>query len=262
MDRPEVKHRVAISYIVVAICLIAIFVLQFWLAKRSIQNTTPAEADSTVSGETSDVAAQPDPEEETTDDDAYAVLDAEYCIQGDYRYRMVSDAEELAALGLPEAVTEDILGGNLATANDKIALYAYPAYGCRAVLIASKNDAYSFCVLDGFTSDAAAQTLDVIFPLYGLNTVSDIASAQIAGTDGTVRQLTGENVQQFYDLLSGCENAGEKAAVTAGQTIAFTSQRDAVCELTYYSDVSLICVLGEYYTVTDELKTLIAGILA
>ena len=61
MDRPEVKHRVAISYIVVAICLIAIFVLQFWLAKRSIQNTTPAEADSTVSGETSDVAAQPDP---------------------------------------------------------------------------------------------------------------------------------------------------------------------------------------------------------
>lgn len=66
---------------------------------------------------------------------------------------MITDETELASLGLPNVITDDMMGAVFATADDQVTLYAYPAYGCRAILIAGKDDAYSFCVLDGFTDN-------------------------------------------------------------------------------------------------------------
>ncbi len=264
MDRPEVKHRVAISYIVTAVCLIAILVVSqlLWGGRTPQEPVDPADggtvSDTDGTSEPGTQAGTDEPDER----DAYEVLEAEYCTYDHYRYRMITDAEELSALGLPSAVTDDVRGGNFAAADDKIVLYAYPAYGCRAFLIANKNDAYSFCVLDGFTDDSAVQTLDTILPMYGMYAASDITSGQVVDTNGKASPLTAEELEQFYALLSGCTNAGDKAVVTDGMTIELVTRTGVILELSYYEDVSLISVLGEYYAVTDDLKTLIVNILS
>lgn len=255
MDRPEVKHRVAISYIVAMVCLIAIVVVsQLLMSNRAKPADDPADGTS----DTADVPNEPVEDVPPIDDGSYAAMEAEACTYNEYRYRIVTDAEELAALGLPAAVTKDILGGNFATADNRVALYAYPAYGCRAILIANSGENYSFCVLDGFTDSTKVQTLDVIPPIYGMNAAADVTAAEFVSPDGTRSAIDSGKLEQFYALLPDCTNAGEKAPVTDPATIALTSRTGVVLELSYYEDVSLISVLGQYYAVTDELKTLIA----
>ena len=265
MDRPEVKRRVAISYIVTAICLIAILVGSQLLLSNQNQNQqdsdSPASDDGTVS-DTPDTVISGESGDPETDDTPNEVLEAESCTFEEYRYRMITDETELASLGLPNVITDDMMGAVFATADDQVTLYAYPAYGCRAILIAGKDDAYSFCVLDGFTDNTSVQTLATILTMDAIYAVSNINSAQIISADGEAEALNSEELEQFYSLLSACTNAGEKAVVTDGVTIALTSHTGAVLELSYYEDVSLISALVEYYTVTDDLKTLIINILS
>lgn len=257
MDRPEVKHRVAVSYIVAMVCLIAIVIVsQLLVNNRAKQTADPVDG-------TSDAVDIPNDETEDlpVDDSSYAALESEFCTYNEYRYRVITDTEELATLGLPSSVTKEVLGGNFATADNRVALYAYPAYGCRAVLIANSGEAYSFCVLDGFTDSSKVQTLDAIPPMYGMNAASDVAESALIHSDGTRTTIDAENLEQFYNFLSGCSNAGEKAPVTDPVVVALTSRTGVVLELNYYSDISLISVLGEYYTVTDDLTALILSLI-
>lgn len=262
MDRPEVKHRVAVSYIVAMVCLIAVVIVsQILVNNRSQQQaddpegtSDAADASSADDGVTTD--------EPAVDDGSYAALDVEYCTYDMYQYRIVTDAEELASLGLPSSVAEELLGGSFATANDRITLYAYPTYGCRAVLIANSGENYSFCVLDSFTDSTKVQTLNVIPPMFGMNAASDVASAGFVLTDGTQIAMTAEDIEQFYSLLPDCTNAGEKAAIADGVTIALTSRTGVVLNLNYYEDLSLITILGEYYEVTEDLKILLTDLLS
>lgn len=139
MDRPEVKRRVAISYIVTAICLIAILVGSQLLLSNQNQNQqdsdSPASDDGTVS-DTPDTVISGESGDPETDDTPNEVLEAESCTFEEYRYRMITDETELASLGLPNVITDDMMGAVFATADDQVTLYAYPAYGCRAILIA------------------------------------------------------------------------------------------------------------------------------
>lgn len=264
MDRPEVKHRVAVSYIVAMVCLIAIVIISQILVNNRAQQQEedPAAENTSSSTDAPTTESGTDEEEPVTNDGSYPAMNAEFCTYDMYQYRIVTDAEELASFGLPSSVTEEMLGGSFATANDRITLYAYPAYGCRAILIANKGDNYSFCVLDSFTDSTKVQTLNVIPPMFGMNAASDVVSSEVIRADGTQVTLTEEDVEQFYSLLSDCTNAGEKAAVADGVTIALTSRTGVVLPLNYHEDISLISILGEYYTVTEELQTFLADFLA
>ena len=98
--------------------------------------------------------------------------------------------------------------------------------------------------------------------MYGMNAASDVTASELIYPDGTRATIGSKDLEQFYALLSGCTNAGEKAPVTEPITVALTSHTGVVLELSYYADVSLISVLGEYYTVSDDLKAFISDFSA
>ena len=259
MDRPEVKRRVAISYIVTAVCLIAILLFtQFFTMNRSTDNAE--ETDDTVSDTSDEEVSSETNEDAEETPDSYETLETATCTYDGYCYRMITDADELSAWGLPETITDDIVGGTFATADDQTVLYAYPAYGCRAVLIAGKDNARSFCVLDGFTDDTKASTLDAILPMYGIHAVSNILSAQIVTVAGTEIPLDSEEITQLCEFFSACSNAGDKAAVTDAVAITFTTQSGMRFSFSYYEDLELISVFNEYYQVTDDLKDWLTAI--
>ncbi|MBE6936880.1 MAG: hypothetical protein E7458_10410 [Ruminococcaceae bacterium] len=226
MDRPENKKRIIIFYIIVGAMMIGLFGFTTWY------NNMRAEQ---IAAENPDAAITETPEEEEPVEEEKPVeLSADYCAAGGYRYRIVNDAEELAYYGLPEEITEEIMGGTFATADSKITLYAYPAYGCRAYLIAGREDAYSFCILDGLTDTTLVPTLADLLPLYGIYSTEDA----------------------FLELARDCTYAGDKT-VADGVEIQLISAHDAPLMMTYDADAGLLMAGGMCFNVTDKMAELL-----
>ena len=256
MDRPQDKRRMTISYIVAAIILVIVVILSQVYTNYRVQQRRAA------AGETEDTATVQEEEQAAEEDKAYEQLTVESSIYDGYRYRSVTDAEELAALGLPASVSEEDLGGKFATADNQIVLYAYPRYGCRAVLIGNNTDKYSFCVLDGFTDNTKVGTLAQIPPLYGIRDVPHISKGIVTDHDGNTFELNADSLSQLMDCLADCVNNNAGTSVPSGITITLTAQSGLPMELTCDQNLSIVSVLGESYKISTELKTLLQGLMA
>lgn len=226
MDRPENKKRILIFYIIVGAMMIGLFSFTTWYNNMRAEQRAEANPDSAVT-ETPE-AEEPKEEEKPVE------LTADHCAANGYRYRIINDAEELAAYGLPAEVTEEIMGGTFATADSKITLYAYPEYGCRAYLIAGREDAYSFCILDGLTDTTLVPTLADLLPLYGIYSTED----------------------DFYQLAHDCTYAGDKS-VAEGVEIQLVSSHNAPLHMLYSESEGLLMAGGLCFNVTDKLAELL-----
>jgi hypothetical protein len=246
MDRPEVKSRAFVSYVVVAVCLIGLMLFTNYMNNTANEN---AAAEDPAAATEQNPAAQSEVTEPT--------LDVNGCTYSGYHYRVVSDIDELSALGLPGKVEEGMIGGEFGAADNRVTLYAYPALACRAYLIAGRDELYSFAVLDSFTEDKAGNAGDIA-PMYGIYSAADAAKAVIISSDGEERTLSGADIESLLAALTACANAGDYGAMTGGTVLSITSAKGAVMTMEYYEERGVISVLGEYFTASDEVKNMMA----
>ena len=256
MDNAQDKRRMTISYILAAIFLVIVVIGSHLYTNYRIQQRQAA------AGETAEEEpAQMEEAEEEEEDSSYEQITVDYSIYETYRYRTVTDTAELSALGLPATVSDEDLGGKFATADNQIVLYAYPRYGCRAVLIGNNTNKYSFCVLDSFTDNTQFGTLAQIPGLYGISGASAVKEAKLIRSDSTSVTIDGATQEQMLTAFAECVNNNAKTTVPNGSRIVFTANSGLSMTLACDQNCAIISVLGESYKVSDGLKTMLQGML-